>query len=96
MTERHQPQVDPLLRQLLYLPEVLDARISPDGRWVAFEWYRIHENLDVFLVPTDGSSPPVPLTRTPEYTNLVSWTFDSRTVIVAQSPPVGVVELVRA
>jgi len=84
MTERNQPQADPLLHQLLSLPKVLDARMSPDGRWVAFEWYRIHENLDVFLVPTDGSFPPVPLTHTPEYTNLVSWTFDSRAVVVAE------------
>jgi dipeptidyl aminopeptidase/acylaminoacyl peptidase len=78
------PETDPFLHQLLSLPEALDARMSPDARWVAFEWYRIHENLDVFLVPTDGSFPPLPLTHTPEYTNLVSWTFDSRAVVVAE------------
>jgi dipeptidyl aminopeptidase/acylaminoacyl peptidase len=78
------PHTDPFLHQLLFLPEVLDARMSPDGRWVAFEWYRIHENLDVFVVPTDGSAPPVPFTHTPEYTNLISWTFDSQAVIVAE------------
>jgi dipeptidyl aminopeptidase/acylaminoacyl peptidase len=78
------PTTDSFLHQLLSLPQVLNAQMSPDGRWAAFEWYRIHENLDVFLVPTDGSSPPVPLTHTPEYTSLVGWTFDSRTVIVAE------------
>jgi dipeptidyl aminopeptidase/acylaminoacyl peptidase len=77
-------KTDPFLHQLLFLPEVLNARLSPDGRWVAFEWYRIHENLDVFVVPADGSAPPVPLTYTPELTHLVSWTFDSRAVIVAE------------
>ena len=77
------PETD-LLHQLLFLPKVLGARMSPDGRWVAFEWYRIHENLDVFAVPADGSAPPVPLTHTPEHTTLVNWTFDSRAVIVAE------------
>ncbi|MGW8251730.1 MAG: S9 family peptidase, partial [Anaerolineales bacterium] len=60
------------------------ALLSPDGRWVAFVWYRIHENYDVFAVPADGSAPPLALTHTPEYTWLVSWTPDSRGVIVEQ------------
>ncbi len=72
------------LRQLLSLPSVIDARLSPDRRWVAFVWYRAHENLDVFAVPSDGSARPVALTHTPEATELVSWTPDSRGVIVAE------------
>ena len=61
------------LQQLLTLPTVSHAVLSPDGRWVAFEWYRRHENLDVFLVPADGSRQPVALTHTPEATGLVRW-----------------------
>jgi dipeptidyl aminopeptidase/acylaminoacyl peptidase len=76
--------MDPFLHQLLSLPTVLYARMSPDGRWVAFVWYRIHENLDVFAVPADGSAPPVALTHTREATELVSWTFDSQAAIVAE------------
>jgi dipeptidyl aminopeptidase/acylaminoacyl peptidase len=72
------------LHQLMTLPTVLEARQSPDRRWVAFTWYRIHENIDVFLVPSDGSQPPIPLTHTPEATELVSWTPDSQAVIVAE------------
>ena len=75
---------DTFLQQLLHLPSVQFARLSPDRRWVAFVWYRIHENMDVFVVPTDGSAPPVALTHTPEYTWLTSWTPDSRAVIVEQ------------
>jgi dipeptidyl aminopeptidase/acylaminoacyl peptidase len=75
---------DPFLSQLLSLPTVWDSRLSPDGKWVAFEWYRIHENVDVFLVPADGSTPPIPLTHTPEATGFVSWSPDSRAVIVAE------------
>ncbi len=75
---------DRFLRQLLNLPTVLHARLSPDRRWAAFVWYRIHENADVFVVPTDGSSLPRALTHTPEYTWLVGWTPDSRAVIVEE------------
>ncbi len=72
------------LHQLMTLPTVLEARLSPDKRWVAFSWYRIHENIDVFLVPSDGSQPPIAMTHTPEATDLVSWTPDSNAVIVSE------------
>lgn len=75
---------DHFLHQLLSLPSVIDARLSPDRRWVAFVWYRFHENLDVFAVPADGSAPPVALTHTPEATEWVSWTPDSQAVIVSE------------
>jgi dipeptidyl aminopeptidase/acylaminoacyl peptidase len=72
------------LHQLLTLPTVLEGRLSPDKRWVAFTWYRMHENIDVFLVPSDGSQLPIPLTHTPDATELVSWTPDSQAVIVSE------------
>ncbi len=58
---KHKPEVDPFLHQLLSLPKVFNAQISPDGKWVAFDWYRIHENMDVFVVPTDGSAAASPI-----------------------------------
>ena len=72
------------IQQLLTLPQVRFACLSPDRRWVAFAWYRVHENLDVFVSPADGSSEPVALTHTPEMTRLMSWTPDSRALIVGQ------------
>ena len=75
---------DTFLHQLMTLPTVTHALLSPDGRRVAFMWYRIHENFDVFVVPTDGSQPPVALTHTKEATNLISWTPDSQAVIVSE------------
>ncbi len=72
------------LDQLLTLPEARHTLLSPDGRWAAFVWYRVHANFDVFLAPTDGSAAPIPLTHTPELTWLVSWTLDSRAVVVAE------------
>ncbi len=72
------------LHQLMTLPTVQEARLSPDKRWLAFTWYRRHENVDVFLVPSDGSGAPFALTHTPESTDLVSWTPDSKAVIVSE------------
>jgi dipeptidyl aminopeptidase/acylaminoacyl peptidase len=72
------------LHQLMTLPTVQDARVSPDKRWVAFTWYRMHENVDVFLVPSDGSQVPTALTHTPEATELVSWLPDSSGIIVSE------------
>jgi dipeptidyl aminopeptidase/acylaminoacyl peptidase len=72
------------LDQLLSLPEILDARLSPDGQWIAFVWYRLLENADVFFVPSDASRPPVALTHTREATCFVSWAPDSSAVIVAE------------
>jgi len=75
---------DRYLQNLLQLPTVVYALLSPDGRWVAFVWYHRHENMDVFVMPTDGSTSPLALTDTPEYTWLVGWTPGSRAVIVEQ------------
>ena len=59
------PMPDTFLQQLLRLPEVTSAYLSPDGRHIAFDWNRRHPNRDVFVVPSDGSTPPAALTRTP-------------------------------
>lgn len=72
------------LKQLLRLPSVDRVLLSPDGKWVAFMWYRIHENMDVFLSPTDGSLQPLALTHTPDFTELVSWAANSQAVIIAE------------
>jgi hypothetical protein len=49
---------NPFLQQLLALPSVPYALLSPDQRWVAFMWYRMHENVDVFVVPCDPNVTP--------------------------------------
>ncbi len=76
--------VDPFLQALLAVPVVDTARLSPDRRWVAFTWERAGLNTDVYVVPSDGSAPPVALTSTPEASSLVSWAPDSRSVVVAE------------
>ncbi|MFM8320165.1 MAG: prolyl oligopeptidase family serine peptidase, partial [Chloroflexota bacterium] len=73
-----------LLQNLLTLPTVLNAALSPDRRWVAFEWYRVHANVDVFLAPCDGSAAPLALCHTAERTELIGWAPDSSALLVAE------------
>ena len=72
------------LDALLSLPILYAARVSRNGRWVAWTWFHTGPAGDVYLAPTDGSAPPIRLTETSEHTILVSWTPDSRAVIVKQ------------
>lgn len=55
-----------------------------NSRYVAFTWKNVHPNLDVFLVPTDGSRRPIALTETPEATFIVDFAPDSKSVIVGE------------
>lgn len=73
-----------LLDSLLYLPQMFLVKVSPDGQWVAWSWYRIGPGIDVFAARTDGSGEPIRLTENEQETLLVSWTPDSKAVIVAQ------------
>ena len=75
---------DQYLDALLALPALSGALASPDGRWVAWTWYNAGPTADVFVVPTDGSTPPFRLTESPQDSTLVSWTTDSTGVLVAQ------------
>jgi dipeptidyl aminopeptidase/acylaminoacyl peptidase len=75
---------DEYLDALLSLPGMVAPSVSPDGRWVAWTWFRAGPAADVYAAPTDASTPPVRLTDTPENTLLVAWTPDSRAVLVQQ------------
>lgn len=70
--------------QILSLPMVGVALLSPDRHWVAFEWDKRHTNKDVFLVPTTEAMPPLALTHTLEATSLIRWAPDSQSLIVAE------------
>ncbi len=65
-------------------PVPWNARVSPDGRWVAWGWASVGQAADVYLAPTDGSAPPRQLTATLEHTIPRSWAPDSGSLIVAQ------------
>lgn len=75
------------LDTLLSLPSIDDElwpQVSRDGRWVAWTWHHTGPAADVFVASTDGSAAPIRLTNTDQNTILVSWTVDSRAVIVEQ------------
>ena len=72
------------LEALLSVPALFGSQVSPDGGWVAWSWSRLGPAADVFAAPTDGSSPPLRLTETADDTLVVSWTPDSRAVVVGQ------------
>jgi dipeptidyl aminopeptidase/acylaminoacyl peptidase len=73
-----------MLEALLNLPALYAQKVSHNGKWVAWTWFRTGPAADVFASPTDGSTPPVRLTETSDNTWLVSWTPDDDAVIVAQ------------
>ncbi|MBC8233119.1 S9 family peptidase [bacterium] len=72
------------LDALLSLPGMSQPMVSWDGKWVAWTWFRAGPAADVYVAPADGSAPPTQLTDTLDNTFLVSWTPDSRAVLVEQ------------
>jgi dipeptidyl aminopeptidase/acylaminoacyl peptidase len=72
------------LETLISLPVLDSPKISRDGKWAAWTWYRAGPAADVYAVATDGSAPPIRLTETRDNTVIVSWAPDCRSVIVAQ------------
>ena len=75
------------LEILLSTPDIEDEmwpKVSRDGRWVAWTWFKTGPAADIYAVPTDGSKAPVRLTDTTENTYLLGWTPDSKAVLVAQ------------
>lgn len=66
-------------------PVPWNAKVSPDGRWVAWAWAGLDVAADVYVAPTDGSAPPRRLTATPEHTLPRSWAPDSRSLVVAEN-----------
>src|SRR6266849_605752 len=75
---------DSFLDALLTLPVMGRAAPSPDGRLVAWTWYRKAPAADIYVAPTDGGAEPRRLTATPDDTTLVSWAPDSASLVVAE------------
>ena len=80
----HDIRENDFLEALLTIPAIYNYKISPNSRYVAYTWKNVHPNLDVFLVPTDGSRRPIALTETPEATFIVDFAPDSNSVIVGE------------
>lgn len=72
------------LDAILALPALGRAMLSPDGRHVAWTWYRKAPAADVYVAATDGSEAPRRLTQSANDTFLVSWTPDGTAMVVAE------------
>ncbi|MBN9387357.1 MAG: S9 family peptidase [Chloroflexi bacterium] len=72
------------LEALLAVPNIRRYKVSPNGEWVAWIWVGLHPTAEVYVAATDGSTGPIRFTDTPENTQLVGWSADSRSVIVGQ------------
>ncbi len=66
------------------MPVLSGPVVSPDGRWVAWNWSRLGPATDVFAATTDGGTAPLRMTATLDDTRMVSWTPDSQAVLVSQ------------
>jgi dipeptidyl aminopeptidase/acylaminoacyl peptidase len=75
--------VDRTLETLMAVPELLDARASPDGRWLAWAWGNLGPSADVWLAPTDRSAAPRRLTDIAEEVRPRAWAPDGRWLVVA-------------
>jgi dipeptidyl aminopeptidase/acylaminoacyl peptidase len=75
---------DSYLDNLMTLPSIYGAFISPDGNKLCFNWLNIHSNLDVFYVSVDKPSDPIALSNTPQITFFCDFYPNSDNIIVGE------------
>lgn len=72
------------LHALLTIPRILNPGVSRDGKWVAWTALGLGSVADGYAAPTEGTATPIRLTDSPERSGVVSWTPNSKSVIVTQ------------
>ncbi|MHA2398553.1 MAG: alpha/beta hydrolase family protein [Promethearchaeota archaeon] len=75
---------DIYLENLMTLPVIWNATLSPDGKKVVFSWQNVHPNVDVFSIFLDDPSKPVALSKTPEVTLFISFYPSSQAIIIGE------------
>lgn len=58
--------------------DALSYEFSPDGRWIAYAQKDNDFNSDIWIVPVDGSTPPVNISRHPKNDYSPKWSPDGR------------------
>ena len=53
---------------------------SPDGRWIAYAQADNDFNVDIYVVPSDGSKPPVNISRHPDVDMSPVWSPDGKAI----------------
>jgi dipeptidyl aminopeptidase/acylaminoacyl peptidase len=67
-------------------PILWEPKLSKDGRWAAWTWTGPTEAGNVWLAPTDGSTPPRRVTDEADHIYVRSFSPDARRLLLAQSP----------
>ena len=75
---------DIYLDNLMTLPIMWNATLSPDGKRIVFSWQNVHPNVDVFYTSLNDSSGPVALSKTREATLFASFYPNSQAIIVGE------------
>ncbi len=77
--------LEPFLDRLFRVSEAWGARISPDGRHVAWIAGNLGATTQLWLAPTDGSAPPKAWVANDRDCDWFFWAPDSSSVILGQS-----------
>ena len=65
-------------------PVPWDAKLSPDGKRLAWSWSGIGAACDVYVAPTDASAPPLRLTESNDHILVRGWSPDSRHILAGR------------
>jgi dipeptidyl aminopeptidase/acylaminoacyl peptidase len=76
---------DAFLDALLRVPQLYGARISPDGRHVAWIWAGLSETTQLWVAAADGASAPKQLVADDWDCDSFRWTPDSRAIVYGRS-----------
>ncbi len=77
--------IETTINAILALPALGRTLLAPNGRHLAWTWYRKQPSAEVYVAPSDGSAPPRRLTVTANDTHVISWAPDSASVVVAEN-----------
>ncbi|MDB5258979.1 MAG: peptidase prolyl oligopeptidase active site region [Candidatus Taylorbacteria bacterium] len=73
---------DTIIDSFLKTPCLYEAKVSPDLKWAVWVWANVGPNADVYIAPLDARAAPRKLTDFGQDTSIMSWTEDSRSIIV--------------
>jgi dipeptidyl aminopeptidase/acylaminoacyl peptidase len=71
-----------IIDSFLKTPRLYGAKISPDLKWAVWVWANVGSSADVYIASIDENEPPRKLTDFNQNTSIISWTEDSRFIIV--------------
>ena len=78
-------QFDAFLDRLLAVPLLGTARLSPDGRWVAWLWSGLADTRQLWLVPADASVSPRCIVGDDWDCDTFHWAPDSHSIVYGRS-----------